>query len=108
MSPELNPSMTIQAIASEPKAVRRAVPVWLIVLLLILLYWAMVYFDERSGWADAHVYAPYRSLSELMVYQPRLEGPDMQRAKTLFENNCGLCHNTDGMGKPGQAPPFVG
>ncbi|HEX4342110.1 MAG TPA: cytochrome c, partial [Verrucomicrobiae bacterium] len=27
--------------------------------------------------------------------------------KRLFEANCALCHNVDGMGKPGQAPPLA-
>jgi mono/diheme cytochrome c family protein len=108
MSPDMSPSFAAAAEISEPRAVRRAVPVWLIVLLLMLLYWAMVYFDERSGWAEPQVYLPYRSIVEVQTYQPKQEGPDMMRAKALFENNCGLCHNTDGTGKPNQAPPFVG
>jgi mono/diheme cytochrome c family protein len=26
----------------------------------------------------------------------------------VYENVCALCHNSDGMGKPNQGPPFVG
>jgi mono/diheme cytochrome c family protein len=95
----------------EPRASRRAVPVWLVILLFALLYWAMIYFDQRSGWADARVYLPYHSLAELDLYQPPPStglGAAMLRGKPIFEGNCALCHGPDGMGKPGQAPPMVG
>jgi len=93
---------------AEPQAGRTAVPVWLIVLLFLLLYWGMVYFDQHSGWFDAQVYAPYQSAAELALYQPPTGGVDLSRGKAVYENICGLCHNTDGMGKPGQVPPFAG
>jgi mono/diheme cytochrome c family protein len=99
--------MTIAA-GAKPQAGRTAVPVWLIVLLFLLLYWGMVYFDQHSGWFDAQVYTPYRSAAELALYQPPSGGPDLARGKVVYENICGLCHNNDGSGKPGQAPPFAG
>ncbi|HSA09240.1 MAG TPA: cytochrome c [Candidatus Paceibacterota bacterium] len=85
-----------------------AVPVWLLVLLSVLLYWGMVYFDQHSGWFNPQVYAPYRSLEELVLYQPPSGGIDVMRGKALYEGLCGLCHGNDGKGKPGQAPPFAG
>lgn len=101
---------TLPSPPAEPRAARRSVPVWLIILLFALLYWAMIYFDQRSGWADPQVYAPYHSMAELLVYQPKIEGLEgvLQHGRTIFDGNCALCHNPDGMGKPGQAPPMVG
>jgi mono/diheme cytochrome c family protein len=95
--------------APEVQAGRAAVPVWLIFLLSLLLYWGMVYFDQNSGWFDPHVYSPYRSLEQLQAYQPVLgtEGVIL-RGRAVFEVNCALCHNSDGAGKPGQAPSMVG
>jgi len=107
MSLEPQPPLPAAAEA-EPQAGRIAVPVWLIVLLFLLLYWGMVYFDQHSGWFDPQVYAPYRSGAELALYQPPTGGPDLARGKVVFENVCGLCHGNDGAGKPGQAPPFIG
>ncbi len=92
----------------EPQASQLAMPVWLLVLMFLLLYWGMVYFDQHSGWFNTEVYVPYYSLAEVQEFQPPTGGVDLQRGKALFDNVCALCHNPDGMGKPGQAPPFVG
>lgn len=81
----------------------------MLVLLLLLVCWGMVYFDQHSGWAEPHVYVPYRSLEEVNLYQPPPpSGVDLALGRKKYEEICGLCHNPDGKGKPGQAPPFVG
>lgn len=107
MSPNPNQSMPMGTEA-EPKAARREIPIWPILVFFIILYWGMVYFDERSGWGNSQVYAPYRSLAQLQACQPATGGEDLARGKTVYENVCALCHNTDGTGKPNQAPPFAG
>jgi mono/diheme cytochrome c family protein len=94
--------------SAEPKAGARAVPIVLRFLPVVILYCSMIYFDRRSGWFDQQVYAPYRSVEELASYQQPTGVLDLTRGKTVYENVCGLCHNTDGMGKPNQAPPFAG
>ena len=93
----------------EQSQVTRPVPVWLLVLLLLLVFWGMVYFDQHSGWAEPHVYIPYRSFDEVNRYQPPPPGGgNLALGKQYYDNVCALCHNPDGKGKPGQAPPFVG
>ncbi len=105
---EISPSISAPAKPAEVRAERRPVPVWLVFLLFVLLYWGMVHFDEHSGWFAPEVYAPYRSLTEVEIYQPATGSP-LAQGKNVFENiaQCALCHNTDGTGKPGQAPPLV-
>ncbi len=93
--------------ASAESATERTVPVWIFIVLFALLYAGMVYFDERGGWFSEQVYTPYKSYQEVVMYQPPT-GDDTARGKAVYENICALCHNPDGAGKPGQAPPLAG
>jgi mono/diheme cytochrome c family protein len=109
MNAEAQPSASSMAgTAAEPKAGSNAVPIWLIVVLCLLGYWGMVFFDQHGGWFSSDVYVPFRSAAEVQTYQPVVGDEWRTRGKTVYENVCALCHNTDGTGKPGQAPPFVG
>jgi mono/diheme cytochrome c family protein len=84
--------------------------VWLFVLLFLLLYWGMVYFDERSGWANSQVYTPYHSFDQLVYYQPPSgERSLFQEGRKVYDKpTCVACHQADGKGVPGQNPPLVG
>jgi len=94
---------------SEPASTLTAVPVWLIVVTLLLVYWGAVFFDQHGGWFSRRVYGPYVSIPDAERFYPLpASGPDLKRGRALFESNCALCHNTDGMGKPGQAPVLAG
>jgi mono/diheme cytochrome c family protein len=94
--------------ASEPRALRTPVPVWLFVLLIVFLYLGMVYFDSYGAWFNPIVYEPFASIKQIEENQPpAASGPDLVRGRKKFEDNCALCHNVDGTGRPGQAPPFV-
>jgi mono/diheme cytochrome c family protein len=107
MTPAMPPSDPFVAEVSEPQAGRRPVPVWLLVLLFLLVYWGMIEFDHRGGEFSPQVYIPYVSLADVQKYQPTAGG-GLERGKAVYETVCALCHNTDGMGKPNQAPPFAG
>jgi mono/diheme cytochrome c family protein len=92
---------------AEPKAARRPMPIWIFVVLFVALYWVMVSFDQNGGGFDQQVYLPYHNLAEVQKLQPAAGG-GLERGKAVYETVCALCHNSDGMGKPGQAPPFAG
>ncbi len=108
MSPEANQPVPIASEAAEPRAGAAAVPILLLILPFLILYWGMIYFDHNGGWFSPQVYAPYHSVAELTLYQPPTGGLDLTRGKAMYESICALCHNADGMGKPNQGPPFVG
>ena len=94
---------------AEPTAARAAVPMWIIILTLVLLYLGAIYFDHASGWFDQQVYAPYNSAHELALYQPQSGAAAvLAHGKAIYETVCGLCHGTDVLGKAGQAPPLAG
>jgi mono/diheme cytochrome c family protein len=108
MSDELKSSISQQPDA-EPTASRSTVPIWIIVLTLLLLFLGAVYFDHHSGWFDKQVYAPYTSADQLALYQPKSGAATAQaRGRMVYETACGVCHGSDGLGKPGQAPPLAG
>jgi mono/diheme cytochrome c family protein len=108
MSPEPQQSLPIAAEA-EPQAGRTAVPVWLIVLLFVILYWGMVYFDQHGGWFNEQVYAPYRSYQEVETWQPVSgAGGLAQQGKLVYNKpTCVACHQADGKGTAGQFPSLV-
>lgn len=101
---------SITANETEPTASSATLPLWLVSLTLVLLFGGAVYFDARGGWFEPKVYGPFTSLADLDRFQPRMGGEVAMilKGKKLFEANCALCHNTDGMGKPNQAPPLSG
>jgi mono/diheme cytochrome c family protein len=87
------------------------VPVWLMVLLFVLLFWGMVYFDRNSGWFDVRVYSPYRSLDEVARMQPATsdESEFLSKGQLLFHDNCAVCHMDNGVGNPANGcPPLAG
>lgn len=87
---------------------RGPMPVWIIILLFVLIFWGFLYFDTQGGWQPI-VYRPYHSVQEIAAYQPdHGEGPNPDAGKALFEQQCGICHDNSGSGHPGQAPPLDG
>ena len=108
MSDELK-SCDSQTPEAEPTASRSTMPIWIIVLTLLLLFLGAVYFDRHSGWFDKQVYAPYTSADQLASYQPKSGAASMlAHGKAVYATYCGLCHGSDGLGKPAQAPPLAG
>jgi mono/diheme cytochrome c family protein len=108
MSDELKSNMHPSPDA-EPAVSRSTMPIWIIVLTLMLLFLGMVYFDHHGGWFSSQVYGPYASAEELESYQPKSGAAALLAVgKQKYEQNCGICHGTDGMGKTAQAPPLAG
>jgi mono/diheme cytochrome c family protein len=108
MSVELTQQVPLES--AQPQARRKAVPIWMFILLFLMLYWGMVYFDQRSGWFNEQVYAPYHSLEELTSYQPVNDAAGVLiKGKQLFHDNCAVCHMDGGTGNPANGcPPLVG
>ena len=103
MSAESMPSAEHPA---QPKDQRKVVPVWMFVLFFLLLYWAMVYFDQRGAWFNEQVYAPYHSLDQLIAFQPPSGESDfLAKGKQLYSMNCAVCHMETGSGNPANNCP---
>jgi mono/diheme cytochrome c family protein len=97
--------------APELQVERRSVPVWILILLLLLIYWGMLYFDQHGGWFSKDIYPPYRSFAELERFQPPKGGDEevIAYGKGLFSTTCAVCHMENGTGNPANGcPPLVG
>ena len=81
-----------------------------IVVLLVLLSWmGGVYLDRTSGGFNPEVYAPYPSYA----YVKEVQGggdlpPNFNRGKELYSIACVSCHQANGLGAAGVAPPLAG
>ena len=60
----------------EPAAGLATVPIWLIVLLGVLVYWGQLHLDKFGGEFDPRVYGTYTSLKEVQKANPDV-GVDM-------------------------------
>jgi mono/diheme cytochrome c family protein len=93
----------------EPVAGPSAVPIWLVVLLGLLLYWGLNYLDGHGGSFNAQVYEPFTSYQEVVLCQPHNpEGDYLALGESVFNKSCVLCHQANGAGKEGQFPPLAG
>ena len=93
----------------EPTVKRSAAPMWIIVVTLALLFSGGLYLDTHGGWFSSKVYAPYKSAEDVDSFQPKSGAAAVAaQGKKVYESVCGICHNPDGAGKPGQAPPLAG
>ncbi len=93
----------------EPQVDSAAMPAWLFVLMIALVYWGMLHLDRYGGGFNNRVYGPYRSFKELSDLQPK-SGSEMLVAKgeSVYALICAACHQQSGLGAPGQFPPLVG
>ena len=85
------------------------VPMWLIVVCFLLVFWGAVYFDEHGGWFESQVYTPYLSAEQLKGYQV-FGGPSQPELGRAVYNRptCVVCHQANGQGQAGTFPPLAG
>jgi mono/diheme cytochrome c family protein len=114
-------SFALVADIAEPVADDRPVPVALIILTLVLLYFADLYVMEHGadvgnkvktgGAFPAIVYDPYTTYTEVESHNPidpieefRREGQKVYKSVA----QCVACHQETGLGAAGQFPPLAG
>jgi mono/diheme cytochrome c family protein len=93
----------------EPRTGDITVPIWLILVFALLVYWSQLYLSNHAGGFNEHVYAPFDSIEEVDKSNPKSEGQEMLIiGKDVYGKTCTACHQPNGMGKEGIAPPLVG
>jgi len=93
----------------EPRAVDVTVPIWLVLVFGLLCYWGQLYLCNHAGGFDKQVYAPYQTVDEVASMNPKSDTDKfMIMGKDVFDKTCTACHQPNGLGKEGIAPPLVG
>jgi mono/diheme cytochrome c family protein len=109
MSSGINQPVSQTPAKDDSAAQNGTFPVWLIIALVVLLYWAATYFDEHGGWFEPKVYEPFRNVADVTRFQPQTgnEGP-IPHGREVYGRTCVVCHQADGRGTPGTFPPLAG
>ncbi|HEY3864145.1 MAG TPA: cytochrome c [Verrucomicrobiae bacterium] len=95
--------------APEPAAERRSIPMWLVVLSGLLVYWASLFVSEDAGGFANDVYLPFHSSDEVTAANPiDPVQQEINKGRKVFEATCAACHQLNGLGKEGTAPPLDG
>lgn len=91
---------------SEPEVSSAPIPLWLVGLVGIGIFWAGAYLFSFSGGFRADVFDHEPKFG---VQGGAKSAPDPKVVgKALFSSNCITCHQANGQGLPGQYPPLAG
>jgi mono/diheme cytochrome c family protein len=83
------------------------IPLWLVWLIGLGLFWAGAYLFSFSGGFKADVF-DFEPKFGAQTGGPRLPPDPKVVGKALFSANCITCHQANGEGLPGQYPPLAG
>jgi len=94
---------------ADPREGDEPVPLWLITLMGVLLFWGGWYLAEYSGGYRALVLDPRPEAR----FPARAAGEEKQEdpvalGRKLYTAHCVSCHQQGGQGVPGQYPPLDG
>ena len=96
---------------AEPTVRQGAVylPMWIIGLLGLFIWWGFNYVDAHGGDYQQLVYEPYHSTNELYGFIPKDETQAAMKLGAIkYKALCEGCHQPHGGGNAGQAPPLAG
>ena len=94
---------------TEPQSGFATVPIWLIALPVLLLYWGMNFWTDNHGGYDPQVYWAFNNLKSVKLANPDVALDLAAIGKEVYTaKGCFACHQTTGLGTPGQFPPLAG
>ncbi|MGO8696366.1 MAG: c-type cytochrome [Limisphaerales bacterium] len=104
-----DPKPIAQEDEAKPSVGHSSIPMWLIILFALLFYWSQLYLSDHAGGFSAEVYTPYESFEQVAAANP--QDPEARKramGRDIYHKTCELCHQINGMGQEGKAPPLVG
>ncbi|MGH8046321.1 MAG: c-type cytochrome, partial [Chthoniobacterales bacterium] len=89
---------------NEPAEGRESVPLWLVAVVMVFVFWGGIYLAYYSGGFRADAFLPRSDMTgpAIDLNDPAALG------KRLYTQNCILCHQASGGGIPGIYPPLAG
>jgi mono/diheme cytochrome c family protein len=103
-----DPTPENRAEGAEPRVLRDPIPSWLIVIFCLLFFWGQLYISDHAGGFERQVYAPFGSTNEVADANPKNEADKFRLiGKDIFDKTCAACHQPNGLGKEGMAPPLA-
>jgi mono/diheme cytochrome c family protein len=94
---------------ADPEDGYEPIPLWLVTVIMVVVFWAGLYLAYNSGGFQANVFDP-----TLVSWTGGGAGaadagpPDpMVLGRRIFTQNCVVCHQATGQGVAGQFPPLV-
>lgn len=100
----------------EPTAEVTPIPLWLTAVCGIAVCWAGAYLGVFHGGFSPNIYNEYESSPNALFPLPEKKGAATEGAAALslaqqgkaVYGQCASCHQPNGMGAPGSAPPLAG
>jgi len=94
----------------EPTAGFATVPIWLVLLSGLILLAGQLYLAfGAAGDFDYRVNPPFHDWDEVVAFNPVSPEQEMYNlGKLKFHQTCAACHQDNGIGQDGKAPPLVG
>lgn len=92
----------------DPSDGYEPVPLWLVTLIMVVVFWSGMYLAFNSGGFRSDVFNPELvSWSGGGVAEDTGPPDPMVVGRKVFVKNCVVCHQSSGQGVPGQFPPLV-
>jgi mono/diheme cytochrome c family protein len=85
---------------------RLAASVCLTIVVAVTAAWSGTQLHHAGGGFSASVYAPFADRRELEKAWP--VSPPQELGRRIYEINCQVCHQANGLGIYGQFPPLAG
>lgn len=92
----------------EPKLAPGSVPIWMYVLVFAMGYLGLNYLESQGGGFHAKVYNPHSGIDYVKAIQPGKGDDPFALGQGIYIQFCQPCHQPNGSGAPGVAPPLAG
>jgi mono/diheme cytochrome c family protein len=101
--------MVTHDIEAEPAVDAGEIPVLFFAILAGLIFLGGLYLDRYGGGFSNVVYGPFESEQQVAAAQPQDPAARARsHGRQIFEAQCQLCHQPNGLGTPGTFPPLDG